>query len=235
MPKMTRAAFLRSAFAAAAAYALGGCATAKQLTREVLKAHPKTRRFVREWDRYSRIAHILRKYHDKGNLNDQEVVEILYISGVIKKAPPKMRRPRKGRRTKPFPVPRYKGAWRWPLKAGVVSSEFGKRWGGYHNGIDIAADKGKPIYAAAPGEVAYSGSGLRGYGNVVFLRHDQSTISIYAHNKRNKVRKGQKVKRGQLIALLGSTGRSTGPHIHFEIRKGKKSVNPRKVLPKSRF
>jgi len=135
-----------------------------------------------------------------------------------------------------FKVRTYKGLWLWPLRYGVVSSEFGQRWGRKHQGIDIAADTGDPVYASANGEVLFASDTLRGYGNVVIVRHDQRTTTLYAHNSALLVRKGQKVRTGQTIARVGSTGRSTGPHIHFEIRGSKGPVNPRKILPeKTRF
>jgi murein DD-endopeptidase MepM/ murein hydrolase activator NlpD len=96
----------------------------------------------------------------------------------------------------------------------------------------MAADVGEPVYAIADGEVIYAGDGLRGYGNVVILRHDRKTSSLYAHNSELKVKLGDQVRQGTLIALLGSTGHSTGPHVHFEIRDGDVAVNPRSVLPK---
>jgi murein DD-endopeptidase MepM/ murein hydrolase activator NlpD len=116
-----------------------------------------------------------------------------------------------------------------------VSSEYGERWGKIHKGMDMAADEGEPVYAIAAGEVIYAGDGLRGYGNVVILRHDRKTSSLYAHNSELKVKQGDQVAQGTLIALLGSTGHSTGPHVHFEIRDGDTAVNPRTVLPKSKL
>jgi murein DD-endopeptidase MepM/ murein hydrolase activator NlpD len=134
-------------------------------------------------------------------------------------------------RTVPLPKD-YAGGMRWPLDAGVVSSEYGGRWGKLHKGIDIAADKGEPVYAMADGEVIYAGNGLRGYGNVVIVKHDQHLSSLYAHNTALKVKLGDRVHQGSLIALLGSTGHSTGPHVHFEIRRDDLALNPRLMLPK---
>ena len=131
------------------------------------------------------------------------------------------------------PLPKeYAGGMRWPLDAGIVSSEYGGRWGKLHKGIDIAADKGEPVYAMADGEVIYAGDGLRGYGNVVIIKHDQHLSSLYAHNTTLKVKLGDRVHQGSLIALLGSTGHSTGPHVHFEIRRDDLALNPRLMLPK---
>jgi murein DD-endopeptidase MepM/ murein hydrolase activator NlpD len=142
-----------------------------------------------------------------------------------------------GRKLPPLPalttVPeQYTGNMRWPLDAYIVSSDYGARWGKMHKGLDLAAEVGEPVYAIADGEVIYAGNGLRGYGNVVILRHDRKTSSLYAHNSELKVQQGDIVKQGTLIALLGSTGHSTGPHVHFEIRDGDLAVNPHDRLPR---
>lgn len=119
----------------------------------------------------------------------------------------------------------------WPTK-GVFTSGYGWRWGRMHKGIDIAAPIGTPIVAAADGEVTYAGWNSGGYGNLVDIRHADGSLTRYAHNSRILVKRGQKVRQGQLIAEMGSTGRSTGPHLHFEIRKpGKGAINPKAMLP----
>ena len=132
-------------------------------------------------------------------------------------------------------LPDYKGEWRWPLSAGIVSSEFGSRWKKQHEGLDIAADEGEPVYAVAAGKVLYADNRMRGYGNVVVLRHDSQMTTLYAHNQMMKVKLGDTVEQGQVIALLGSTGHSTGPHVHFEMRKANIAQDPRRILPKSDF
>jgi murein DD-endopeptidase MepM/ murein hydrolase activator NlpD len=116
----------------------------------------------------------------------------------------------------------------WPLasKVGILSSAFGIRDGKPHEGIDLAAPKGSPIYAAADGEVVYSGNGIRGYGNVVILRHDEGFLTVYAHNAQNRVQKGERVQRGQIVGEVGETGHATAPHLHFEVRFGEKPRNP---------
>jgi murein DD-endopeptidase MepM/ murein hydrolase activator NlpD len=129
----------------------------------------------------------------------------------------------------------YTGVYRWPLDAGIVSSEYGVRWGNVHKGIDIAAHTGEPVYAVADGEVIYASDGLRGYGNVVILRHGRRMNSLYAHNSALKVKAGEYVRQGELISLLGSTGHSTGPHVHFELRDGDQALDPRSLLPKGKF
>ena len=129
----------------------------------------------------------------------------------------------------------YAGEYDWPVEAGVVSSEYGRRFGRLHKGIDVAADIGEPIHSIAEGYVIYAGNKIEGYGNLVIVRHDASTMTLYAHNSRMKVKTGQHVAQGQVIALLGNSGRSTGPHSHFEIRREEVAVNPREFLVKGPF
>lgn len=120
----------------------------------------------------------------------------------------------------------------WPAK-GTFTSGYGPRWGRMHRGIDIAAPTGTPIFAAASGEVIEAGWNSGGYGNLVKIRHGDGSVTLYAHNSRIMVRKGQQVKQGQQISAMGSTGFSTGPHLHFEVHpKGQGAVNPIAFLPK---
>jgi len=117
----------------------------------------------------------------------------------------------------------------WPVN-GTINSGFGPRGSGFHDGIDIAAPEGTPILAIEAGEVIYSDQ-LRGYGNMVILRHAGGIVSVYAHNESNLVREGQKVARGEVVAKVGSTGRVTGPHLHFEIRRNNAAQDPLRYLP----
>ena len=119
----------------------------------------------------------------------------------------------------------------WPAK-GVVTSKFGKRWGKMHEGIDIGCPEGTPVFASSEGKVIFSGE-KGGYGTVIIIQHPGEWFTIYAHNSKNIAGQGQNVKKGQKIALSGQTGRATGPHLHFEIRKGVKPVDPLKYLPKA--
>ena len=122
----------------------------------------------------------------------------------------------------------------WPTK-GVVTSGFGWRWGRMHKGVDIAAPIGTPIMAAAAGEVISAGWNSGGYGNLVKVRHADGSLTLYAHNSRILVRTGQIVEQGEQISEMGSTGYSTGPHLHFEVHPGGKgAVNPMAYLPKQR-
>jgi murein DD-endopeptidase MepM/ murein hydrolase activator NlpD len=119
----------------------------------------------------------------------------------------------------------------WPAK-GVLTSGYGWRWGRMHRGIDIANSVGTPIYASSAGVVEKAGWNSGGYGNVVDIRHDDGSLTRYGHNSRILVQAGQRVKQGQTIAAMGSTGFSTGPHSHFEVHpSGKGAVNPIAFLP----
>lgn len=122
--------------------------------------------------------------------------------------------------------------WRfsWPVKGNVISA-FGVRNGKKYDGIDIAAPTGTRISAAAEGEVIYSDSGVKSYGNIVMLKHKQGFITLYAHNKENLVKVGEAVKKGDVIARLGDTGNVSSPRLHFEVRKDRKPRNPLFFLP----
>ncbi|NDG73951.1 MAG: LysM peptidoglycan-binding domain-containing protein [Synechococcaceae bacterium WB8_1B_136] len=121
--------------------------------------------------------------------------------------------------------------WIWPA-AGVFSSGYGWRWGRMHKGIDVANNVGTPIHAAKAGQVVSAGWNDGGYGYLVEIRHDDGTMTRYAHNSRILVSSGDVVAQGTVISLMGSTGRSTGPHLHFEILPpGRGAVNPLQFLP----
>ena len=115
----------------------------------------------------------------------------------------------------------------WPT-TGVVTSPYGLRWGGtdFHPGMDIANDMGTPIVATADGVVDYAGWNAGGYGNMVDIDHGNGIMTRYGHASQVVVSTGQHVKRGQLIAYMGSTGFSTGPHVHYEVHVNGNRVNP---------
>ncbi|MEM8778078.1 MAG: M23 family metallopeptidase [Cyanobacteria bacterium P01_G01_bin.49] len=121
--------------------------------------------------------------------------------------------------------------YKWPT-FGVVTSGFGKRFKQMHTGVDIAGPIGTPIFAAASGVVVSAGWSPQGLGNLVTIRHGDGTLSLYGHNERILVRQGQQIEQGEQISEMGSTGNSTGPHLHFEIHpQGRSPVNPRAFLP----
>ncbi|MGH1394226.1 MAG: peptidoglycan DD-metalloendopeptidase family protein [Trichormus sp.] len=126
-------------------------------------------------------------------------------------------------------------AYIWPAR-GVLTSGYGWRWGRMHRGIDIANAVGTPVITASDGIVEKAGWNNGGYGNLVDIRHADGSLTRYAHNSKIFVRVGQQVTQGQHIANMGSTGFSTGPHLHFEIHPaGKGAVNPIAMLPKNRI
>lgn len=119
----------------------------------------------------------------------------------------------------------------WPVNGTIVSG-FGNLGSGRKNdGINIKASLGTAVKAADSGTVAYSGNELKGFGNLILIKHKDGWITAYAHNDKLLVKKGQKVVRGEKIATVGSTGGVTSPQLHFEVRAGKKAVNPRNYLP----
>lgn len=119
----------------------------------------------------------------------------------------------------------------WPLRGRIVRG-FSRRKGQKHDGLDIAAPLGSPIKAAASGRVVYSDDEIPGYGRVVIVEHRGNYYTVYAHNLVNLVKEGEWVKGGQVIAKVGQSGNAKGPHLHFEIRKGSKPLDPLKLLPR---
>jgi len=118
----------------------------------------------------------------------------------------------------------------WPVKGKIISN-FGPKKGGLNNdGINISAPAGTSVVAADNGVVAYAGNELRGFGNLLLIRHADGWVTAYAHNEKLLVKRGEKVKRGQAIAQIGSTGNVSAPQLHFEIRKGTDPVDPLKYL-----
>lgn len=122
---------------------------------------------------------------------------------------------------------------RWPVRGKVISG-FGQRADGTHNdGINLAVPLGTEVHAAENGVVAYAGSELKGYGNLVLVRHDNGWVTAYAHNDEMLVKRGDKVTRGQVIAKAGKSGQVEQPQVHFELRQGAKPVDPIPFLEKS--
>jgi murein DD-endopeptidase MepM/ murein hydrolase activator NlpD len=112
-----------------------------------------------------------------------------------------------------------------------VISDFGPKSGGMRNdGINISASLGANVAAAENGVVAYAGNELKGLGNLLIIRHDKDYMSVYAHARDLKVKKGDRVSRGQVIAAVGKTGRVSSPQLHFEIRQKTKAIDPASVL-----
>ena len=129
----------------------------------------------------------------------------------------------------PVSTARSAAGWGWP-SAGAVIARFSSN-GSLNKGIDIAGELGEPVLAASDGSVVYAGSGLRGYGELVIIKHSDTYVSAYGHNRRLLVREGQQVKVGQSIAEMGSTG-TDRVKLHFEIRRQGKPVDPLQYLPR---
>ena len=113
----------------------------------------------------------------------------------------------------------------WPVE-GKINDVFEEAESRRHQGIDISSHIGTPIRASNAGMVIYSNNTIKGYGNLVILRHSEEFVSIYAHNQVNLVVEGIWVEKGQIIGKVGQTGRASGPHLHFEIRRNNKAVDP---------
>ncbi|MBC8131795.1 MAG: LysM peptidoglycan-binding domain-containing M23 family metallopeptidase [Deltaproteobacteria bacterium] len=124
--------------------------------------------------------------------------------------------------------------FRWPVEAPRVTSLFGTRWGRPHEGIDLTAPIGTPVFAAGMGEVIYAGNAVRGYGNMVVVKHEGELMTVYAHNSVLFVKVGDRVNVGQRVALSGQSGHATGPHVHFEVRKSHVPRDPLPYLPEIR-
>jgi lipoprotein NlpD len=184
---------------------------------------------------------------DVAELNDiRDPAEIsagrlLYIPGVsqVRKVKPYVPPSRKKTAKAPVEVEKEEPEGRimiqrdrflWPV-SGKVISNFGMRNGTRHGGIDIKAAEGVPVKAADSGEVAYIDSDMRGYGKIVILKHVDGFFTVYAHNKENLVKMGEKVEKGASIATVGRSGNATTTHLHFEVRFGKTVRNPLFFLP----
>ncbi len=139
--------------------------------------------------------------------------------------------------SRPDPAQYVPGMWPTPPDARQVSSSYGSRvhpMGGgrrFHSGIDIAAPKGTPAMATARGRVAYTGRDRGGYGKYVTVNHGNGYETLYAHLSRIKTKRGKRVDRGEVIGRVGTTGRSTGPHLHYEVRRDGTPTDPALYLP----
>lgn len=131
----------------------------------------------------------------------------------------------------PLPSPpAATGSFVWPVE-GKILSTYGPKANGLHNdGINIAAETGAPVRASQSGVVAYSGNELKGYGNLLLVRHDNGWMTAYAHNSKLLVNRGDTVTRGQTISLAGNSGSVVTPQVHFEVRQGAKAIDPQSVI-----
>ncbi len=135
-----------------------------------------------------------------------------------------------GKKQAKIDLAKVRGRFMWPAR-GPIMKKFGWKGSRRHAGIDISSPWGSPIRAADSGKVIYSGNEIKGYGNIVIIKHGPVFTTVYAHNASNLVREGDRVNKGRVIARVGRTGRATGSHLHFEIRNHNRPIDPLSVLP----
>jgi lipoprotein NlpD len=163
-----------------------------------------------------------------------EVGQVLVIPHASRKLPVRMITPERARADRPAPpdLPAGPVPFVWPVPDPLLSSDFGPRGASHHDGIDISCPGGTPVRAARGGRVLYSDT-LRGYGNLIIVEHEGGYATVYAHNRENRARVGEAVRQGEVIAFVGETGKTSGPNLHFEIRKDNVARNPLFFLPPS--
>lgn len=144
--------------------------------------------------------------------------------------PTRPKSPQQAKSAVPEPPKRSGGKFSWPVEGKLLSSYGSKDKGLQNDGINIAAPRGTTVKAAENGVVAYAGNEIRGFGNLLLIKHDGGWVTAYAHNDELLVKRGDKVSRGQSISKVGSTGSVTSPQLHFELRKGATAVDPKKYL-----
>jgi lipoprotein NlpD len=161
-----------------------------------------------------------------------EIGQVIRVPTATRELPVDVITPTQARSERPSAreLPSGPSPFVWPVGAGTVSSTFGPRRASHHDGIDVSAPEGTPVRAARGGRILYADQ-LRGYGNIVIIEHDGGYASVYAHNKENQKQAGDVVRQGEVIALVGETGKTTGPNLHFEIRKDNIARNPLYFLP----
>ncbi|MGI9382728.1 MAG: peptidoglycan DD-metalloendopeptidase family protein [Methyloligellaceae bacterium] len=142
------------------------------------------------------------------------------VAALPRRAQPKLAKPK----------PMSGNAFRWPVRGRVISRYGAKPNGSHNDGINVAVPQGTSVKAAENGVVAYAGNELKGYGNLILVRHANGWVSAYAHNEKLMVQRGDAVRRGQIIAKAGKTGSVSQPQLHFELRKGSRPVNPLKHM-----
>ena len=214
--------------------------TEKQLPRTKKNPQPSAKRAyytVVKGDTLQAIAWKFGLNHrDLARWNKLRNANLIYVGQKIRLSPPGAKKPssssNKTRSTKPTKVAPKKSAaaklnWRWPAQGKVskATSALGTK------GIEIRGKRGSNINAAAAGKVVYSGNGLRGYGNLIIVQHNETYLSAYAHNEKLLVSEGSKVRAGQPIATMGNSG-TKQVMLHFEIRRDGKAVEPTNYLPR---
>jgi murein DD-endopeptidase MepM/ murein hydrolase activator NlpD len=161
-----------------------------------------------------------------------EVGQVIVIPEARRTLPVGVITPERARDDRPAAreLPRGPSPFVWPVEGGMLSSAFGPRGATHHDGIDISSAEGTPVRAARGGRVLYSDQ-LRGYGNLLIVGHDDNYATVYAHLEENRMRAGADVRQGDVVGRVGRTGKTSGPNLHFEIRKDNVARNPLFYLP----
>ena len=174
----------------------------------------------------------LARVNDIADPSRIEVGQKIFIPGATRRLPVEIIAPvaTSERRPEPQEIPVGDGKFVWPIRTGALSSRFGPRGDSFHDGVDIAAPEGTPVYASRAGRVIYSDQ-IPGYGNIVIVDHGDGLSTVYAHNSVNEVHQGDVVRQGDRLSRVGRTGRTTGANLHFELRSQNVARNPIFYLP----
>ena len=216
------------------AIVIAGCGSGTTAQRNGAAAPAQATYTVKTGDTVYRIASrfgvsasTLMALNGLNSPRDLYVGQVLLIPGSYRATPPAF-----AGKSNAFPYHGERAArqFGWPVSDGTVSSGFGIRNGSMHEGIDVSAPVGSPIRAADSGVVIFSGV-LHGYGDVVIISHNDGYATVYGHNEVNLVKEGAHVARGQVIAKIGTSGRTTGANLHFEVRHDNVARNPLAYLP----
>jgi lipoprotein NlpD len=227
----------RLVFFFAASLVFSSCSFFRSFGTQPLRTGPGIYHVVKRGENLFRIGKAydftyqeLARINRIADVNQVEVGQKVFIPGATRQLPVEIITPTSVslKRSAPSGSSKGNGTLPWPI-SGTVSSGFGPRGESFHDGIDILAPEGTPVLAVDDGEVMYSDQ-LRGYGNIIILRHGGGIASVYAHNDKNRVREGQTVARGETIAEVGSTGRASAPHLHFEVRRDNIAEDPLNYL-----
>jgi LysM repeat protein len=206
-----------------------GCASPRPGVVHVVRQEENLFRIARHYD--VAVTEIL-DANDIEDVTDLPVGRELWIpnAGATRPPPRALRPPVATRAQAEADAIRHGGLrFGWPLR-GRLTSPYGPRSGRNHDGIDIAANRGTLVRAAEAGRVVFSGR-MGGYGTAIVIRHNDAYATVYAHHSRNRVEKGGFVDRGSVVGEVGSTGRATGPHLHFEVRRDDVAQDPLLFLP----
>jgi murein DD-endopeptidase MepM/ murein hydrolase activator NlpD len=161
-----------------------------------------------------------------------EVGHVLVIPHATRAVPVNVVTPERARADRPkLPeLPFGPHPFVWPLSTGTITAGFAPRGVTHHDGVDISCEPGAPVRVSRAGHILYSDT-LRGYGNLIIVEHDNGYATVYAHNQENRVETGVAVRQGDAIASCGESGETSGPHLHFEVRKDNIARNPLFYLP----